>query len=425
MSEQRRSVRSVVELSGTGLHTGSDVSVQLGPAEAGQGIMFQRMDLENQPSIVASVDNVIEVDRRTALGSGDGSIATVEHLLAAVVAHELDDVLVQVDGPEIPIMDGSAKPFFDALATAEPVNVGGRPDRYRIVSPFTVIEGEASYIVAPRDSLRLTVTIEWDHPAIGRQSGCFDITTEEFASSLAAARTFGFESELQELQARGLAKGANRASVIALDQDAVSGTELIWPDEFVRHKTVDLLGDLALLNGSFRADIVAHRPSHRGNMALVRAIRRTAGTKIPPIMGIQEILNVIPHRYPMLLVDRIVELVESKRIVGIKNVTINEPFFQGHFPEHPIMPGVLIIEAMGQVGGMLLMGSIDKPQEKVVYFMGIDKVKFRRPVVPGDQIRFELEVLHFRGRNCQMRGVAYVDGDRVAEAEMMARLIDR
>ncbi len=425
MSEHRRSPGGVVELSGTGLHTGADATVRIGPLEDGQGVVFQRVDLPGRPSILACVDNVIQVDRRTELGSGDVSVATVEHLLAAIAAHRLDDVLVQVNGPEIPIMDGSARPFFEALAKTGARTSGGRRTRYRILSPFMVTEGDASYIVAPRDSLRLTVTIDWDHPVIGKQAGCFEVTPENFATSLAAARTFGFKSEVGELRERNLAQGVEKGTVIILSEEGVVGTELIWPDEFVRHKAVDLLGDIALLNGAFTGDVVAHRPNHKGNVALVRAIRRAAGLKIPPIMGVQEILGVIPHRYPMLLVDRIVELEEGKRIVGIKNVTINEPFFQGHFPEHPIMPGVLIIEAMGQVGGMLLMGSIEKPQEKVVYFMGINDVKFRRPVVPGDQLRFELEMIHFRGRNCQMRGVAYVDGDRVAEAEMMARLIDR
>jgi UDP-3-O-[3-hydroxymyristoyl] N-acetylglucosamine deacetylase/3-hydroxyacyl-[acyl-carrier-protein] dehydratase len=208
------------------------------------------------------------------------------------------------------------------------------------------------------------------------------------------------------------------------DTHVIDG-ELRWPDEFVRHKSVDLLGDLALIGGRFRGDIVAFRPSHRGNVALAGAIRRTATLQSPPVMGIQEILGVIPHRYPMLLVDRIIEIEPGKRIVGLKNVTMNEPFFQGHFPEHPIMPGVLIVEAMAHVGGMLFMGSVENPQDKVVYFMSIDAVKFRRPVVPGDQIRFELEMLHLRGKNCRMRGVGFVDGRPAAEAEMMARVVDK
>jgi UDP-3-O-[3-hydroxymyristoyl] N-acetylglucosamine deacetylase/3-hydroxyacyl-[acyl-carrier-protein] dehydratase len=425
MSKDRRSLSSTATLKGKGLHTGADTAVSFGPAEPGQGVVFRRADQPNSAAVLASADNVLEVDRRTSIGTGDTAIETVEHVLAAIAAHQLDDVMVEVDGPEVPVLDGSAAPFFDALADAGPISVAGRPTVYQIRHPFTVREGEASYIVAPGESLNLTVTIEWDHPLIGTQAGSFQITPESFRDRLAPARTFGFAAEAEEIAAKGLGKGADTASIIVLSDDGVIDTELKWPDEFVRHKTVDLLGDLALLNGRFSGSIVAQRPSHKGNLALVKAIRRAAGFKVPPVMGIQEILGVIPHRYPMLLVDRIVEMEEGKRIVGIKNVTMNEPFFQGHFPEHPIMPGVLIIEAMGQVGGMLLMGSVDKPEDKVVYFMGINNVKFRRPVIPGDQIRFELEMIHFRGRNCQMRGIGYVDGDRVAEAEMMARVVDR
>jgi UDP-3-O-[3-hydroxymyristoyl] N-acetylglucosamine deacetylase/3-hydroxyacyl-[acyl-carrier-protein] dehydratase len=425
MTEKRRSLTGTVSVSGVGIHTGAATTATLRPAPSGSGVVFRRVDLPDQPSIPASVDNVCEVDRRTSLGNDEIAIHTVEHVLAAVVAQRIDDLIIDVDGPELPLLDGSADPFFRALQEAGPTDGDGQPTYSRIRTPFTFRDGDASYIVAPSDGLRITVTIDWVHPLIGRQSGSFDISAGEFADSLARSRTFGFASEIEELRSKGLARGASAETGIVLTDGGLAAGELLWPDEFVRHKTVDLLGDLALLNGRFKGEIVAFKPSHRGNVALVQAIRRTAGFIVPPVMGIQEILGAIPHRYPMLLVDRITELEQGKRIVGIKNVTTNEPFFQGHFPEHPIMPGVLIIEAMGQAGGMLLMGAFDDPQDKVVYFMAIDNVKFRRPVIPGDQIRFELEMVHFRGRNCRMRGVGYVDGERVAEAEMTARVIDR
>ncbi len=425
MTDKRRSLSKEASVTGVGLHTGAETSITFKPADGGTGIVFKRTDLADSPEILASIANVGDVDRRTTLGDGDSSVQTVEHLLAAVAAHGIDDVLIEVDGPEAPIVDGSAAPYFNALKAATPVEIDGEATEYRVKAPFVVNEGDASYVVAPREDLRLNVTIHWDHVSIGRQSGCFDIDPVRFEESLARARTFGFESEADELREKGLAQGASTSNVIVLSSDGVKGTELIWPDEFVRHKAVDLLGDLALLGGRFKGHVVADRPSHKGNMSLVRSIKRTSGLRVPPVMGIQEILSAIPHRYPMLLVDRIIEIEEGKRIVGIKNVTVNEPFFQGHFPDHPIMPGVLIIEAMGQVGGMLLMGAFEKPEEKVVYFMAIDNVKFRRPVVPGDQIRFELEMLHFRGRNCRMRGVGYVDGQPAAEAEMMARVVDK
>jgi UDP-3-O-[3-hydroxymyristoyl] N-acetylglucosamine deacetylase/3-hydroxyacyl-[acyl-carrier-protein] dehydratase len=280
--------------------------------------------------------------------------------------------------------------------------------------------------VAPAQSLRLTTTIEWPHPLIGRQSGAYDITPDEFARELAGARTFGFLREAEGLRARGLALGAGLESTLVLSEDGlVGGATLRWPDEFVRHKAADLLGDLALVGGRIQAHVIAIKPSHQGNIALARWLTRTAQRTGGVAMDIGRILDVIPHRYPFLLVDRILEVEGTKRIVGIKNVTINEPFFQGHFPGHPIMPGVLIIEAMAQVGGMLLLGTIEDPDQKVVYFMSLDNVKFRRPVLPGDQLRCELEMLQNRGRTCRMKGIAYVDGNVVCEAEMMARVVDR
>jgi UDP-3-O-[3-hydroxymyristoyl] N-acetylglucosamine deacetylase/3-hydroxyacyl-[acyl-carrier-protein] dehydratase len=402
--------------------------VTLRPAAAGQGISFRRTDRPGSPRLPAISSSVGALERRTALGTGDSAVTTVEHVLAAVAAHQIDDLAIDVDGPEPPILDGSAGPWFHALAEAGVVDVGGTPVRHRPRAPFVVREGDAQYIVTPRNGqgLRLTVTIEWDHPAIGRQSCCVDVSPETFSRELAKARTFGFAAEVEALRARGLARGADSTNTIALSPTAISGDgRLHWPDEFVRHKAADLLGDLALLGGRLDAEIVAFRPSHRGNLALVRAIERAIGNPGTGIMGIEDILKALPHRYPMLLVDRILEVQGSERIVGIKNVTINEPFFQGHFPGHPIMPGVLIIEAMAQVGGMLLMTKVEKPETKVVYFASIDAVKFRKPVVPGDQLRFEVEMVQVRGTTCKMKGVGLVDGQVAAEAEMMAMIVDR
>ena len=425
MSKSRRSISKSATVEGIGLHSGKDTSVCFKPAPAGYGISFKRIDLPETPLVKAAVDSVKETERCTTIGAGDTTVSTVEHLLAAVVALEIDDLLIEIDGPEPPVADGSADVFFDALKRAEPTAIDGDSAVLHVGASFTVREGDATYFVSPSDTLRLTVTIEWDHPKIGRQSGCYDITPEAFAESLARARTFGFEDEVEELRSKGLAKGASESTAIVLSKSGIVGTELRWHDEFVRHKAVDILGDIALLGVRLRAEVVAFKPSHKGNVALARVLERTATSDAPPVMGIQEIFGALPHRYPMLLVDRIVEIEPGKRIVGIKNVSINEPFFQGHFPGHPVMPGVLIVEAMAQAGGMMLMGAFENPGDKVVYFMSIDKVKFRRPVVPGDQIRLELEMLHFRGRNCRMSGIGYVDGKPVAEAEMMARVMDK
>ena len=422
----RRTLAAPAVVEGTGLHTGRTATARCLGAASGQGIVFRRVDLPGSPYIAARLSEVQSTERRTALGQGEASVQTVEHLLAAAAALNLDDLTIELDAPEPPIGDGSFTPFLEAFTAAGVRETEGEPVVYRVMTPFELTEGESSYVVAPSRSLRLTTTIEWAHPLIGRQSGAYDITPDEFARELAGARTFGFLREAEALRARGLALGAGLESTLVLSEEGLVGdAALRWPDEFVRHKTADILGDLALVGGRIQAHVIATKPSHQGNIALARWLTRTAQRTGGVAMDIGRILDVIPHRYPFLLVDRILEVEGTKRIVGIKNVTINEPFFQGHFPGHPIMPGVLIIEAMAQVGGMLLLGTIEDPDQKVVYFMSLDNVKFRRPVLPGDQLRCELEMLQNRGRTCRMKGVAYVDGNIVAEAEMMARVVDR
>ena len=421
----RRTIERESRLSGIGLHTGVQTTAILRPAVSGRGIVFRRTDLAGTPEIPARLNEVEATERRTSIGKGGATIHTVEHLLAAVTGLGIDDLEVGLDGPEPPILDGSFQPWFRALSEAGPVDHPGDPVIYKVQAPFQVTEGDSVYVLSPFKSLRITTMVEWAHPLIGRQTGSYDITPEAFGRELAAARTFGFIDEFESLKARGLALGASTSNAIALTRDGVEGTTLRWADEFVRHKAGDIAGDLALVGGRVQAHIVATRPSHHGNVALVRALARTGQRNGGVAMDIGQILDVIPHRYPFLLVDRIIEIEGNSRIVGIKNVTINEPFFQGHFPGHPIMPGVLIIEAMAQVGGMLLMGSVEDRAEKVVYFMSLDAVKFRRPVVPGDQLRFELEMIQFRGKTCRMKGVALVDGQVAAEAEMMARVVDK
>ena len=424
----RRSIRKTASVRGTGLHTGAAAEATFLPAPAGQGVVFRRTDLPGRPEVRARLTEVQAVERRTTIGRGETAIHTIEHLLAAVAAHEIDDLTIELSGPELPILDGSVQPYYEALARADPGDVGGEAVVLAVQAPFTVTEGDATYVVAPANAFRLTVTIEWPHPLIGRQAGTYEVTPDAFARELAPARTFGFTHEVAALKAKGLIKGASGANAIVLDEHGLAnGGQLRWPDEFVRHKAADIVGDLALTGARIRAHVIATRPSHGGNVALARALSRAAQRLGAPTMDIGRIMDWLPHRYPFLLVDRIVEIEGTKRIVGIKNVTINEPFFQGHFPGHPIMPGMLIIEAMAQVGGMLLMSHFEgqNVEDKVMYFMSLDNVKFRRPVVPGDQIRFELEMLSFRGKTCRMKGVGYVEGQVVAEAEMMAMVVDK
>jgi UDP-3-O-[3-hydroxymyristoyl] N-acetylglucosamine deacetylase/3-hydroxyacyl-[acyl-carrier-protein] dehydratase len=421
----RRTLAHDACVSGVGLHTGSYVSAVCRAGPAGQGIVFRRTDLPDHPTIPARLSMVQSTERRTALGEGETIVQTVEHLLAAAAALQLDDLTIELDGPEPPIGDGSFSLYLKALADAGIAEQPGDPVVYRVPMAFDLNEGDSSYVVAPAKSLRITTTIEWNHPLIGRQTGSYDMTAGAFAQEISEARTFGFLREAEALRARGLALGAALESTLVLSDDGLVGGSLRWPDEFVRHKAGDILGDLALIGGRIEGHIVATKPSHQGNIALARWLTRTGQRVGGVVMDIGRILDVIPHRYPFLLVDRIIEVEGTRRIVGIKNVTINEPFFQGHFPGHPIMPGVLIIEAMAQVGGMLLLGTIEDPDQKVVYFMSLDNVKFRRPVLPGDQLRCELEMLQNRGRTCRMKGMAYVEGQVVAEAEMMARVVDR
>jgi UDP-3-O-[3-hydroxymyristoyl] N-acetylglucosamine deacetylase / 3-hydroxyacyl-[acyl-carrier-protein] dehydratase len=420
----RKTLARPATLEGIGLHLGVPCTLTFQPARSRQGIVFRRTDCPGLPRIRAHVSEVSSSERRTQLGKGDHAVHTVEHVLAAVSGMGIDDITIDMDGPEPPILDGSAAPFLAALSEAGLASVEGEPEFLHLTEPVRIIDGASVYEAYPFDGLELDVTIEFPHPLIGKQSRRFTVTRDTFESELSRARTFGFVHEVESLRAKGLIKGATLDNAVVLDDSDVLSGDLRWSDEFVRHKAMDCIGDLALAGARVRARIVAVKPSHRGTVTLVREMVK-AGRKEKAMYTIEDIMKVLPHRYPFLLVDRILEIVEKKRIVGLKNVTINEPFFQGHFPGHPIMPGVLIIEAMAQVGGMLLMGSIEEPESKVVYFMSLDNVKFRRPVKPGDQIRFELEIVQIRGAVCKMRGVGLVEGEVVAEADMAAMVRDR
>lgn len=424
LSATRRTIGGEATVRGIGLHLGQPCTLTFAPAAPGAGIHFRRGDRPESASIPARVSVAVEAERRTQLGTGDASLHTVEHVLAAVGALGIDDLTIIMDGPEPPIMDGSAMAFLEALRAAGVVPNGGCPEWLVVRKAFRVTDGESIYEATPGDGLTIDVSIDFPHPLVGAQRGVFRITPDGFERELASARTFGFVREVEGLRAKGLIQGASTANVVVLDESGVVDASLRWPDEFVRHKALDCVGDLVLAGARVRAHITAVKPSHRGTIAFVRALVQHA-VRESAVYNIEDIMQVLPHRYPFLLVDRILEIEEGKRIVGLKNVTINEPFFQGHFPGHPIMPGVLIIESMAQVGGMLLMRSIADPASKVVYFMSLDNIKFRRPVKPGDQLRLELELLQLRGKTCRMRGVASVDGQVATEAEMAAIVRDR
>jgi UDP-3-O-[3-hydroxymyristoyl] N-acetylglucosamine deacetylase/3-hydroxyacyl-[acyl-carrier-protein] dehydratase len=423
---RQRTLAGEVELEGVGVHSGEAATLHFAPADPDSGIRFRRGDLEGQPEVPADLDHVIGTELGTSLASGEARVMTVEHVMAALAAHSVDNAVIVLSGPEAPIRDGSFTDYFRAIQDAGVVEQDAQARVVKVRDALTSsVSGGASYVATPHDGFRVSATIDFDHPAIGRQFGAFDLDREGFERDIAPARTFGFRAEADALRERGLARGASLDNTVVLDDDGVMNEDVRFPDEFLRHKVGDIVGDLALLGARIEAHIVAHRSSHTGNIQLARDLaeheRRTNGA----VVDVRRIMEFLPHRYPMLLVDRVVDYEPGKRIVGIKNVTINEPFFQGHYPEHPIMPGVLIIEAMAQVGGLLLMEGIGDLEDKIVYFMSLDNVKWRRPVVPGDQIVFELEMLQIRRHVARMRGKGFVDGQLAAEADLMARIVDK
>jgi len=427
VSLAQQTLATSVKLDGVGVHSGASSSLTLRPAEPNYGIRFRRVDLPGQPEIPATLDHVVGTDLGTSLGIGEALVLTVEHVLAALSAHSVDNCVLDLDGPEPPIRDGSFQDYGRAIRDVG-ITAQELPAPVLEVREALSVEGGngESYIAAPASSLKIAASIDFAHPSIGRQFGSFEIVPDVWQAQIAPARTFGFRAEAEALMARGLARGASLDNTIVLDDDGVMNEALRFDDEYVRHKVGDVVGDLALIGKRVQARIVAERPSHAGNVTLAKALLEHDRYQFgAPIVDTAKIMEYLPHRYPMLLVDRITHFEAGKRIVGIKNVTINEPFFQGHFPGHPIMPGVLILEAMAQVGGLLLMDAVSSPEDKVVYLMAVDNVKWRRPVTPGDQVMFELELLQHRRHVCRMKGKGFVDGAVVAEADLMARIVDR
>ena len=414
----RRTITRPVTVAGVGLHLGRDCALTFEPASAGSGVRFCRTDLAGRPETHAHVSTAIAAERRTQLGTGDGALHTVEHVLAAVAGLQIDDVVIAMDAAEPPIMDGSAEPFRLALVQAGPRSHGGMADVLRLKEVVRVVDGESVYVAHPAESLELEVLIDFPHPRIGAQQGRYRVTPETFSRELSLARTFGMLSWVEGLRAKGLIQGATTENTIVLDEHDVVGTTLRWPDEFVRHKAMDLVGDLALAGMRVAARITATRPSHRGTVTLVREMLAHAlpqQSEARVLLGIEDIMKILPHRYPFLLVDRIVEMEPGKKIAGIKNVSANEPFFQGHFPGEPVMPGVLILEALAQVSCVLVLKDLNLPG-CISYFTGADEVVFRNKVVPGDQLRLEAEVEKLRIPFGRMKVRATVDGKVACEA---------
>jgi len=450
MYEKQRTVKHEISMSGI-------------PAPPETGIRFVRADLPDKPSVIADIDHVVDISRGTTLQDGDALVHTVEHVLAAFAGLQLDNMIVELDNNEPPVGDGSAKPYVDMLLKAGIENQEADKVYLEIDEPMAYSEPDRNVdiVVAPSDDLRITFMIDYKNPALGTQYTTLQDLDKEFVDEFAPARTFCFLSEVEALKSAGLIKGGGldnavviydsdggqvevdriRAALDLKDEAFVGKTGIIndiplrFYNEPVRHKALDLLGDLFLIGVPFKGHVLAARSGHKANVALARKMRelykkkkiasRFAGRDSQALFDIDAIQKILPHRYPFLLIDRVIDLVPDKHVTAIKNVTINEPFFQGHFPGHPIMPGVLILEAMAQAGGLLLLNAIPDPASHVVYFMGINNAKFRRPVVPGDQLRFELKMHAFRRMTCKMSGEAFVGSELVASADFMAMVRPR
>jgi UDP-3-O-[3-hydroxymyristoyl] N-acetylglucosamine deacetylase/3-hydroxyacyl-[acyl-carrier-protein] dehydratase len=447
---QQQTLGGPVSYSGVGLHSGNRVNMTFLPAPANSGIRFRRVDLEDKPEIEARVENVSETNRSTTLAKGNIRVHTVEHVLSTFAGLGVDNAIVELDSNEPPIADGSSREYVKLVKSAGIVPQPERREPLLINMPLEVKTGETTMNIFPHENFKITCT---SADASGRFTQFFslELTPEAYETELSAARTFCFFEEIEFLIKNGLIKGGSLENAVVIRDDAVLTNEpLRYPEEFVRHKILDIIGDLALLGRPLKGHVVAVKPSHTSNCELARKIETqsrkpltTAQTfsappkeKEPatngeeaapaaaeqPLMNVEDIMKILPHRPPFLMVDRILKI-EGNRIVGVKNVTMNENYFQGHFPGHPIMPGVLQLEAMAQVAGILMLKKLEN-MGKIAYFMSAESVKWRQPVHPGDVLVIDVELTKCRGKLGKAQGVCSVNGATVSEAEVAFILMD-
>jgi UDP-3-O-[3-hydroxymyristoyl] N-acetylglucosamine deacetylase/3-hydroxyacyl-[acyl-carrier-protein] dehydratase len=463
MVERQKTIKKPVSVAGAGLHTGRYVTLTFKPAQENEGIRFKRIDLDNMPIVAADVDNVVDTARGTTLEENGARILTVEHVLAAVAGMGIDNILIEIDYSETPILDGSSKFFIEALDSAGVVEQDALRKSFSINTNISYRdpENKVELLIFPDDKFRLSVMIDFETKVLGTQFAIMDNITD-FKDEIASSRTFVFLHELEYLLQNNLIKGGDLNNAIVFVEKIISQEELdrlaeifhkpkmavlndgilnnatlYYSNEPARHKLLDLVGDLALIGIPLKGHIIAKRPGHFSNVQFAKIIRQhirkeTKRIKAPvidpnkpPLFDISEIQRFLPHRPPFLLIDKIIEMSDTE-VIGLKNVTMNEPFFVGHFPDEPVMPGVLQVEAMAQAGGILVLNTVPDPKEYVPYFLKIENVKFRHKVIPGDTLVFKLFLASpIRRGICHMKGIAFVGDKVVTEAELFAQITKR
>jgi len=440
-SEKQRTLRSPFSIKGKGLHSGSSAEIQVKPAPAGTGIVFRRSDIPKSPWIPASVEGIhptLTTGRQTTLGAPENPIGTVEHLLSVFYGLGIDNAYVEVNGPEMPGLDGSGEDYCQAVEKAG-IEVQSEPRTYfRVEEPVFLEFKDASAVLLPYDGFKISYTLSYGSESLADQFYESLVNEEIYRKEIAPARTFVLKEEAEALMAKGYGKGADFKNTLVFERNQPMNNQLRFPNEAARHKVFDLIGDLYLLGRPIKGHVVASRTGHAHNLKMVLALQEKlkqngkTSSAVPSKennehltakeLDINHIKKILPHRYPFLFVDRVSIVEEAKRAIGIKNVTVNDYFFQGHFPGHPVMPGVIIVEALAQAAGVILLR---KPENygKLAYFMTIDGIKFRQPVVPGDQLKLDVTVLKCKSKIAECEGKAYVGDKLVCEAVLRFAIV--